>query len=111
MWVRFHKCYSALIRASLRKLQSRSFSFCCSFCAGSSGRRPAGQPQVSLLPSDEDSIFLQLRNKTVYVTEPQVSCWNDLANNASSVIHNYFHMKMGDPFNMKRLINIMMIGL
>lgn len=98
MWVRFHKCYSALIRSSLCKLKSRSFTFCCSFCTGSSGRRSTGQSQISLLPSEEDTIFLQLGNKTVYVTEPQVSCWNDLGNNDTSVTPNYVYVKMDDPF-------------
>lgn len=87
MWVRFHKCYSALIRSSLGKLKSRSLTFCCStFCTGSTGRRTTGPPQISLLPSEEDTIFLQLGSKTVYVTEPQVSCWNDLDNNTSGPI-------------------------
>lgn len=75
MWVRFHKCYSALIRTSLCKLKSRSFSFCCSLCTSSPGRATAGAPLCSPLPSEEDTVFLQLGNKTVYLTEPQVSDW------------------------------------
>lgn len=76
MWVRFHKCYSALIRSSLCKLKSRSFSFCCSLC--SSGRATPGRPLCSPLPPEEDTVFLQLGNKTVYLTEPQVSDWDHL---------------------------------
>lgn len=73
MWVRFHKCYSALIRNSLGKLKSHSFTFRCSLCTGSPGRHSAGRPQLSPLPSEGDALFLQLGTKTVYVTEPQVS--------------------------------------
>ncbi|TNM84594.1 hypothetical protein fugu_008772 [Takifugu bimaculatus] len=86
MWVRFHKCYSALIRTSLCKLKSRSLSFCCSLCTGSSGRASTGPPLCSPLPSEGDTVFLQLGNKTVYLTEPQacadISQWTVVESSA-----------------------------
>ncbi|XP_044078365.1 biotin--protein ligase isoform X3 [Siniperca chuatsi] len=77
LWVRFHKCYSVLIRNSLSRLNSSSFSFSvCSSSASSAvapptGRHTAARRQPSPLPS-EDIVFLQLGDKAVYVTEPQV---------------------------------------
>lgn len=82
LWVRFHKCYSVLIRNSLCRLNSSSFSF--SLCAGSGsssastpsavlpGELHAAAPTRSSSPQLEDNIFLQLGDKAVYVTEPQV---------------------------------------
>lgn len=64
MWVRFHRGYSGLIRTGLARLQGRSFTFCCSLWGG--GGPGARAP-------DGDQVFLQLGDKTVYVTEPQVS--------------------------------------
>ncbi|XP_026183436.1 biotin--protein ligase [Mastacembelus armatus] len=73
MWVRFHKCYSVVIRNSLSKLNSRSFSF--SICSSSAsapatGHYSAASRHPSPLPP-EDTVFLQLGDKAVYVTEPQ----------------------------------------
>lgn len=80
MWVRFHKCYSVLIRNSLSRLNSSSRSslsfsrLCCSSASAtatalSTGRHTSRrQPRV---PPPEDVVFLQLRDKSVYVTEPQ----------------------------------------
>uniref|UniRef100_A0A3B4Z465 Holocarboxylase synthetase n=2 Tax=Stegastes partitus TaxID=144197 RepID=A0A3B4Z465_9TELE len=83
LWVRFHKCYSALIRNGLSRLNSSSFSFSVCSCSASepaatppTGRHAAGRRHHSLLPLD-DNVFLQLGNKAVYVTEPQVLKWSD----------------------------------
>lgn len=72
MWVRFHRCYSALIRRRLCSLGSRSFSFCCSLCTGSTAGAAAGPPCCGAPSPGEDAVFLQLGSKTVHVTEPQV---------------------------------------
>ncbi|XP_071316568.1 biotin--protein ligase isoform X2 [Trachinotus anak] len=90
MWVRFHKCYSVLIRNSLSRLNSGSFSFSFSVCS-SSAAAPATAPPTGCrtaarrcpsLPQPEDIVFLQLGNKAVYVTEPQacddISKWTVL---------------------------------
>ncbi|XP_049447453.1 biotin--protein ligase isoform X1 [Epinephelus fuscoguttatus] len=76
LWVRFHKCYSVLIRNSLSRLNSSSFSFrlCPSSAsapntASLTGRHPAGRRSSPVPP--EDNVFLQLGDKAVYVTEPQ----------------------------------------
>ncbi|XP_034033381.1 biotin--protein ligase [Thalassophryne amazonica] len=53
MWVRFQKCYSALIRNHLRR-RSSSFSFCSCSCS-----------------SSEENVFLQLGDRAVCVTQPQ----------------------------------------
>lgn len=75
MWVRFHKCYSTLIRNSLSKLKNCSLTFSISSTASLTDR-----PHHSPLPPGE-TIFLQLGDKAVYVTEPQVGYWNvSLAN-------------------------------
>uniref|UniRef100_A0A3B3HVL4 Holocarboxylase synthetase n=1 Tax=Oryzias latipes TaxID=8090 RepID=A0A3B3HVL4_ORYLA len=78
MWVRFHKCYSMLIRNSLFRLSSSSSRFCFSFCP-SSVSEPASVPAPPSGPHAaaprviaEDNVFLQLGDKAVYVTEPQV---------------------------------------
>lgn len=72
MWVRFHKCYSVLIRNSLAKVKNSSFTFSvCSSSALPPGRPAATRRSPSPLPQ-EDVVFLQLGNKAVYVTEPQV---------------------------------------
>ncbi|XP_019125008.2 biotin--protein ligase isoform X1 [Larimichthys crocea] len=75
LWVRFHKCYSALIRSSLRRLHSGSFGFSLR-SSGSSGPASAAAPAGHRHAEDghthaEDRVFLQLGDKTVYVTEPQ----------------------------------------
>nr|XP_033496917.1 biotin--protein ligase isoform X2 [Epinephelus lanceolatus] len=82
LWVRFHKCYSVLIRNSLSRLNSSSFSFrlCPSSAsapntASLTGRHPAGRRSSPVPP--EDNVFLQLGDKAVYVTEPQVLKWSD----------------------------------
>ncbi|XP_042355014.1 biotin--protein ligase isoform X2 [Plectropomus leopardus] len=83
LWVRFHKCYSVLIRSSLSRLNSSSFSFrrCPSSAsvphtASPTGRHSARHRQSSPVPP-EDNVFLQLGDKAVYVTEPQVLKWSD----------------------------------
>ena len=85
LWVRFHKCYSVLIRNSLSRLNRTSFSFrLCSSPASQPGPAPptgrlaAGRrPGASPVPP-EDNVFLQLGDKAVYVTEPQVGHLNDV---------------------------------
>lgn len=84
LWVRFHKCYSVLIRNSLSRLNSSSFSFSFSLCSGSrsssastrstvlTGELHAAARRRTSSPQLEDNIFLQLGDKAVYVTEPQV---------------------------------------
>ncbi|MED6233822.1 hypothetical protein ATANTOWER_017180 [Ataeniobius toweri] len=82
MWVRFHKCYSVLIRNSLSRVRSRKNSLCLGFCSGASSvsatptAPPLGlhtaAPLYHNLLRPEDNVFLQLGDKAVYVTEPQV---------------------------------------
>ncbi|KAM9728585.1 biotin--protein ligase isoform 1-T1 [Menidia menidia] len=83
LWVRFHRCYSVLIRHSLSRLHCSSSSFCLSFCSrsapvtapvpapapGPGPRAQAGRPGPQ--PAG-DTVFLELGDRTVYVTEPQV---------------------------------------
>uniref|UniRef100_A0A3Q3BDA4 Holocarboxylase synthetase (biotin-(proprionyl-CoA-carboxylase (ATP-hydrolysing)) ligase) n=2 Tax=Kryptolebias marmoratus TaxID=37003 RepID=A0A3Q3BDA4_KRYMA len=69
MWVRFHKCYSVLIRNSLSRLKNSKSSFCFSFCSGSASTPPTGLCPIPPVP--EDNVFLQLGDKAVYVTELQ----------------------------------------
>ncbi|XP_040006088.1 biotin--protein ligase isoform X2 [Xiphias gladius] len=79
MWVRFHKCYSVLIRNGLARLNSSRFSFSFSVCSSSASAPATAQPagchaDVRRYPSPlppEDIVFLQLGDKAVYVTEPQ----------------------------------------
>ncbi|KAM6983835.1 biotin--protein ligase isoform 1-T1 [Tautogolabrus adspersus] len=76
LWVRFHKCYSVLIRNSLSRLNSSRFSFSFSLCSGpasarQTGPRTAARRQPSPPSSEEERVFLQLGDKAVYVTEPQ----------------------------------------
>ncbi|XP_031727425.1 LOW QUALITY PROTEIN: biotin--protein ligase [Anarrhichthys ocellatus] len=79
LWVRFHKCYSVLIRNSLSRLSSGNFSFSFRVCSSSASapdtaspteRHTAARRQPGPLPA-EDNVFLQLGDKAVYVTEPQ----------------------------------------
>ncbi|KAK2828947.1 hypothetical protein Q5P01_019981 [Channa striata] len=72
MWVRFHKCYSALIRNCLSKLKNSSFTF--SICSSPALLSPSGRRTATHLDHllNEDIVFLQLGNKAVYVTELQV---------------------------------------
>ncbi|XP_053188230.1 biotin--protein ligase isoform X2 [Scomber japonicus] len=84
MWVRFHKCYSVLIRNSLSRLNSSSRSS-LSFSRLCSASTPATTPQTGhhrsrqqhRPPPSEDTVFLQLGDKSVHVTEPQVLKWSD----------------------------------
>lgn len=90
MWVRFHKCYSVLIRNTLSRLNSSSFGFSFSLCSGSGCSSSASAPPAPAAapppgcPSaeEEESVFLQLGDKAVYVTEPQacddISKWTVL---------------------------------
>lgn len=67
LWVRFHRCYSVLIRNGLfRRSGVKSFSF--SRCSGT-GFGPGSRPDPGPVGDD---VFLQLGDKAVYVTEPQV---------------------------------------
>ncbi|XP_029925053.1 biotin--protein ligase isoform X2 [Myripristis murdjan] len=86
LWVRFHKCYSVLIRNSLARLNSSSFSFSFRLCSGSAsapltapptGRYTAAVRRQPSPPLPEEPVFLQLGDKAVYVTEPQVLKWSD----------------------------------
>ncbi|XP_031166802.1 biotin--protein ligase isoform X1 [Sander lucioperca] len=82
LWVRFHKCYSVLIRNSLSRLNSSTFSFSFRVCSSPASAQATTSPtghhtaaaaarrQPSPVPL-EDSVFLQLGDKAVYVTEPQ----------------------------------------
>ncbi|XP_047463271.1 biotin--protein ligase isoform X2 [Mugil cephalus] len=67
LWVRFHKCYSVLIRNSLSRRSSSSFSFSFSVCSGSASApaspRPTGRRTDSGSHSLDDNVFLQLGNK------------------------------------------------
>ncbi|XP_078121551.1 biotin--protein ligase isoform X2 [Sander vitreus] len=88
LWVRFHKCYSVLIRNSLSRLNSSTFSFSFRVCSSPASAQATASPtghhtaaaaarrQPSPVPL-EDSVFLQLGDKAVYVTEPQVLKWSD----------------------------------
>ncbi|XP_074466899.1 biotin--protein ligase isoform X1 [Sebastes fasciatus] len=96
LWVRFHQCYSVLIRNRLNRLNTTSFSFSFRVCSGSSsgsssepgpapgpepgpGPEPAPGPRPGAVPATApptgpppgDTVFLQLGDKTVYLTEPQ----------------------------------------
>ncbi|XP_040908103.1 biotin--protein ligase [Toxotes jaculatrix] len=78
MWVRFHKCYSVLIRNTLSRLNSRSFGFSFGVCSASESATtppPAGlhtaAPRCPSSVPPDDIVFLQLGDKAVYVTEPQ----------------------------------------
>ncbi|XP_040037876.2 biotin--protein ligase isoform X1 [Gasterosteus aculeatus] len=75
LWVRFHKCYSVLIRNSLSRLSSGSFGFSFGVCSSSAAASPTGRHTAALwrpgvLPAG-DNVFLQLGDKAVYVTQPQ----------------------------------------
>ncbi|XP_027007207.2 biotin--protein ligase isoform X1 [Tachysurus fulvidraco] len=59
LWVRFQKCYTGVIRNVLFRLRSNRSSLC--FCVQS----------FSSFTSSEDTVFLQLGNKVIYITEPQ----------------------------------------
>ncbi|XP_033969860.1 LOW QUALITY PROTEIN: biotin--protein ligase [Trematomus bernacchii] len=76
LWVRFNKCYSVLIRNSLCRLNSSSFSFSFRLCSSpASAASPTGAhtaaPRPPSPPPPEDNVFLQLGDRAVYVTEPQ----------------------------------------
>ncbi|CAJ1064466.1 biotin--protein ligase isoform X1 [Xyrichtys novacula] len=79
LWVRFHRCYSVLIRNSLLRLNRSRFSFTFSLCSSPasapqhSGLRTAARRLPSLQPPEdqEERVFLQLGDRAVYVTEPQ----------------------------------------
>lgn len=83
LWVRFHRCYSVLIRNSLLRLNRSRFSFTFSLCSSpASAPQPAGprilahrhpSPHPREEQDQEERVFLQLGDKAVYVTEPQVS--------------------------------------
>ncbi|XP_056140955.1 biotin--protein ligase isoform X2 [Lampris incognitus] len=87
LWVRFQKCYSAVILNTLRRLYAKDSAISFTFCTlnQSPGKwRPGGGPfpqsfdaaqQSHLLP--EKSVFLQLGDKAVFITEPQVLKWSD----------------------------------
>lgn len=76
LWVRFHKCYSVLIRSRLSKLNggsSLSFSLCpgsASLLASPTGGHRAARPQPDLSPVE--NVFLQIGDKSVNITKLQV---------------------------------------
>lgn len=75
MWVRFHKCYSVLIHRGLSRLKiGSSFSFSIlptSAAASATSGRPEAASRGSTAQS-QDVIFLQIGDKAVHVTQPQV---------------------------------------
>ncbi|KAM9846631.1 biotin--protein ligase [Aulostomus maculatus] len=71
LWVRFHKFYSVLIRNRLSRRTSSSSSSSLSFSLRSDPASVSALPP-GRLPPPEDNVFLQLGNKSVNVTEPQV---------------------------------------
>lgn len=100
MWVRFHKCYSVLIRNSLSRLRSTKNSLCLSFCSGSSSiTAPPTAPPPGVHTADphqhhhpflpDGNVFLQLGDKAVYVTEAQacddLSQWTVLGSSITDV--------------------------
>lgn len=64
LWVRFQKCYTGVIRSVLFRLRTNRSSL--AFCAQSFS-------SLQSPTSPEDTVFLQLGNKVIYITEPQVS--------------------------------------
>ncbi|XP_061658415.1 biotin--protein ligase isoform X2 [Syngnathoides biaculeatus] len=82
LWIRFHKCYSLLIRNRLYTLNSkRSLSFIRSSRSSSVTVLATKVAQAPCQYSAEDDIFLQLGDKSVTVTELQellqVLKWSD----------------------------------
>lgn len=75
MWVRFHKCYSVMIHRGLSRLKTgSSFSFSIlpsSAAASASNERPEVTSRGSTAQT-QDVLFLQIGDKAVHVTEPQV---------------------------------------
>ncbi|XP_026872786.2 biotin--protein ligase isoform X1 [Electrophorus electricus] len=78
LWVRFQRCYAGVVRSALDRLRGSrsSFAFCALKAEGS--RRRAGHPtrdQTLRRPrspvSQEDTVFLRLGDKVIYVTELQ----------------------------------------
>ncbi|KAM3601897.1 uncharacterized protein V6R79_020890 [Siganus canaliculatus] len=69
LWVRFHKCYSMLIRNRLTRLSSSSFSFSVCSKSSSTAQTPGRRPPSP--DPDDNSVFLQLGDKAVFVTKPQ----------------------------------------
>ena len=86
LWVRFQKCYTVVIRNTLRRLCgskstsiSNSFTFCALNPPGKSSDLK-GQPILQHSfnkqlnqPLPEDTVFLKLGDKAIYITEPQVT--------------------------------------
>ncbi|XP_076017504.1 biotin--protein ligase isoform X2 [Genypterus blacodes] len=77
LWVRFQKGYSLLIRDRLCRLNSPSFSFSLCSSPATAPHSAPDRERLTDLPVPEDSVFLQLGNRAVYVTEPQVLKWSD----------------------------------
>lgn len=59
LWLRFQRYYTSVIRSALSRLSADHSSV--TFCALNTSKR-----------SREDQLFLQLRNKVIYISEPQV---------------------------------------
>lgn len=73
MWIRFHKCYSGLIRRGVSRLKtgsSFSFSILPSSASATSERPEAARRRCTA--QTQDVLFLQIGEKAVHVTEPQV---------------------------------------
>ncbi|XP_067113908.1 biotin--protein ligase isoform X1 [Osmerus mordax] len=84
LWVRFQKCYTVVIRNTLRRLCgskstsiSNSFTFCALNPPGKSSDLK-GQPILQHSfnkqlnpPLPEEKVFLKLGDKAIYITEPQ----------------------------------------
>ncbi|KAF7653192.1 hypothetical protein LDENG_00086190 [Lucifuga dentata] len=70
LWLRFHRCYSLLIRNGLCRLSSSTSSFSFSLCAA-----PEPAPHSARASASDsrpgNNVFLQLGDRAVYVTEPQ----------------------------------------
>ncbi|KAM4620668.1 biotin--protein ligase isoform 2-T2 [Polymixia lowei] len=86
LWVRFQKCYSEVIRNTLRRLYASNSSISCTFCALNPASHGKGQRtykynintcQQSSLLLPEETLLLKLGDKAVYITAPQVLKWSD----------------------------------
>ncbi|KAG7483610.1 hypothetical protein MATL_G00040190 [Megalops atlanticus] len=93
LWVRFQKCYALVIRSTVHRLcgARNSFAFCTARPGTVQSEQHTGDQsfiQQQRRSLTEDTVFLKLGNKVIYITEPQacedISKWTLLL--GSSVV-------------------------
>ncbi|KAI2660150.1 Biotin--protein ligase [Labeo rohita] len=94
LWVRFQRYYTAVIRSALYRLSGGQSSF--TFCALKPERVDLPREQ-RYKPPREDTLFLRLGDRVIYITEPQVKRQTSMFQCLNSNSGIFSHLSANTP--------------